>query len=93
MKEFQIKFPSSKTQTCFVSFGHGQNEKVARWCSRHFSSGQVVLISDENVADLYADEYVESLEARGFEPMLMTFLPGERWKNWKQLGGERGRLP
>jgi shikimate kinase/3-dehydroquinate synthase len=63
-------------------------------------AGPVVLVSDQNVSDLYADRAILSLEQAGFDVSLFNFPAGETHKNidtisdlWSSMitaGQERG---
>ncbi|MDP9254385.1 MAG: 3-dehydroquinate synthase [Verrucomicrobiota bacterium] len=44
------------------------------------------IISDKNVAPLFADHIIRSLKVAGFEPTLITVPPGERSKSLEQAG-------
>lgn len=63
--------------------------KVATDIKQRLSSepcARLVLITDENVGELYAEEFVKSLDAAGFEVDMLVVDPGEASKNWQQVG-------
>jgi 3-dehydroquinate synthase len=55
-------------------------------CQAFASSGQCVLISDSNVAPLFADGVKKSLIGAGIRPTLITIPAGEKSKTLKQVG-------
>jgi 3-dehydroquinate synthase len=48
--------------------------------------GQCAIISDENVAPLFADGVTKSLASAGFQPTLITIPAGEKSKTLQQAG-------
>jgi 3-dehydroquinate synthase len=55
-------------------------------CQELAISGQCALISDSNVAPLFADQLKTSLTSAGFRPILITISAGEKSKTLKQVG-------
>lgn len=73
-----------------VATGKPYHIKMERGLLRHAgeeiravsAARRVVVVSDSNVAPLYADAVLSSLQAAGFEPMLFTFPAGEASKRF-----------
>ena len=61
----------------------GQIDKVL---SEHFPRSRCAIISDANVAQLFADGVKQSLTLIGYEPTLITIPPGEKSKSLEQVG-------
>jgi 3-dehydroquinate synthase len=56
-------------------------------CARKYRLGQTcAIISDHNVAPLFADRVKKSLTSAGIRPTLITISPGERSKTLKHAG-------
>lgn len=55
--------------------------KIGKECAKLKLAGRCAVISDRNVAAFYAKTAVASLEAAGFDPILITVPPGETAKN------------
>jgi 3-dehydroquinate synthase len=53
---------------------------------KYLSRGTCVIISDSNVAPLFADHVKRSLTSAGFNPTLITIPAGEKSKTIKQVG-------
>ena len=55
--------------------------------TRRYLPGQIcAIISDSNVAPIYADYITKSLASAGFRPILITIPAGEKSKTFKQAG-------
>lgn len=71
--------------------------EAATWLSKELERGRAFVVSDENVAPLYAEDVATKLEAP-----LMVLAPGEQAKTWESVeavvrfllghGAERGDL-
>jgi 3-dehydroquinate synthase len=60
--------------------------RTGKKCQALALSGQCVLISDSNVAPLFADRVKKSLTSAGFRPILITIPAGEKSKTLQQVG-------
>ena len=60
--------------------------RTGKRCQAFAPSGQCVLISDSNVAPLFADGVKKSLIGAGIRPTLITIPAGEKSKTLKQVG-------
>jgi 3-dehydroquinate synthase len=65
---------------------------IGRKCQALTLSGQCAIISDSNVAPLFADTVKKSLRAAGFRPILITIPAGENSKTLKQAGAICDRM-
>jgi 3-dehydroquinate synthase len=65
---------------------------IGRKCQSLTLSGQCAIISDSNVAPLFADTVKKSLRAAGFRPTLITIPAGENSKTLKQAGAICDRM-
>ncbi len=68
-----------------IHIGSGILETLGEACKAAGLAGKCLLVSDENVAPLYADRVFQSLEKAGFEPTLEVLPAGEPTKCHEQL--------
>ncbi len=61
-------------------------EHVGEYARKYLSRATCVVISDGNVARLFADRVKRSLASAGFRPILITIPAGEKSKTLKQAG-------
>src|SRR5262245_4445929 len=59
---------------------------TGRKCQALALSGQCAIISDSNVAPLFADEVKKSLRTAGIRPTLIVIPAGEKSKTLRQAG-------
>ena len=64
----------------------GVLDHVGEYARKYLSHPTCVVISDRNVARLFADRVKRSLASAGFRPILITIPAGERSKTLKQAG-------
>jgi 3-dehydroquinate synthase len=64
----------------------GVLEHVGEYARKYLSRAACAVISDRNVARLFADRVKRSLASAGFRPMLITIPAGEKSKTLKQAG-------
>ncbi len=64
-----------------IRIGAGLLPTLGRECARLGLGARCAVISDSNVAPLYAERARESLSEAGFAPLLITFAAGEQSKN------------
>jgi len=69
-----------------VLIGSGLLDEVGNYTGKHVRSETCAIISDPNVARLFADRVEESLTLAGFKPTLITIPAGERSKTLNQVG-------
>src|SRR5438132_14430957 len=69
-----------------VLIGPGVLDTVADAIQQKLSPSPCVIISDTNVAPLFADKIQKSLTPAGFEPTLITIPAGEKSKTLEQAG-------
>jgi 3-dehydroquinate synthase len=79
-----------------IVIGNGLLEQLGQHCSKLGFSKRCGVITDSNVAPLYAEAAVESLVLAGFEPVVMEVPAGETAKSmhiveecYHQLAGHR----
>jgi 3-dehydroquinate synthase len=70
----------------------GVLEHVGEYARKYLSRATCVVISDRNVARLFADRVKRSLASAGFRPMLITIPAGEKSKTLKQAGAICDRM-
>lgn len=58
---------------------------LGNWLQEQRSSGQIALISDENVSALYAERVLESIRGSGYKVFSLIISPGEEHKNLETL--------
>ncbi len=61
-------------------------EQVAKRVHKYLTCKSCAIISDSNVAPLFADRIKQSLVSAGFEPTLITIPAGEKSKTLEQAG-------
>ena len=61
-------------------------DQVGDYIGRYLPSQTCAIISDSNVAPIYADRIRNSLASAGFRPILITIPAGEKSKTLKQAG-------
>jgi 3-dehydroquinate synthase len=64
----------------------GLLDDVGTYARKHFARETCAIISDNNVAPLFANQVKKSLASAGFRPTLITIPAGERSKTVKQAG-------
>jgi 3-dehydroquinate synthase len=94
----KIEVKGSRTTVCFgkqpygISLGNGLLEQLGA-CARKFLRRQTcAIISDSNVARLFAQRAKKSLQIASFRPILITIPAGERSKTLKQAGAICDRM-
>ncbi len=69
-----------------VVIGSGVSGKIGEYLTSLGLSGKVLVVSDTNVAPLYAEGVADELVYHGFEPSIFTFDAGEESKNLSTYG-------
>jgi len=69
-----------------VLIGKGIASKIGDCLQDLGKKGKVMIVSDTNVAPLYAESIADELVFAGFEPSIFTFDAGEESKNLKTYG-------
>ena len=64
----------------------GLLEQLGEYARKYLPCETCAIISDSNVAPLFADRVNKSLALFGFRPHLITIPPGEKWKTLEQAG-------
>jgi 3-dehydroquinate synthase len=67
-------------------------DQFGEYVRMYLPRGNCAIISDSNVAPLFADRMKESLTAAGFLPILITIPAGERSKTLRQAGAICDRM-
>jgi 3-dehydroquinate synthase len=75
-----------------IHTGPGLLARLGKDCQRLRLGKRCAVISDQNVAPLYAEAALEVLCAAGFDPLLVTAPAGERAKNLKVVAQCYDRL-
>lgn len=70
-----------------IRIGKGVMTHLGDWCCEVGLCGKCLVVSDENVAPLYAARAIQSLEDAGFTPMLEVLPAGEPTKCSDRLFG------
>lgn len=68
-----------------IAIGSGCLDQLGEMLRDRGLSSRIAVVTDFNVAKLYADQVVSALERGGFKPFLCTVPPGEGSKNLEQL--------
>jgi 3-dehydroquinate synthase len=69
-----------------VLIGEGLLDQVGARVHHHLPRETCAIISDSNVAPLFANRVKKSLRSAGFQPTLITIRAGERFKTLTQVG-------
>jgi 3-dehydroquinate synthase len=69
-----------------VLLGEGLLKQIGARVRQHLDCETCAVISDRNVAPLFADRVIESLASAGFDPSLITIPAGEKSKTLEQAG-------
>ncbi|MFZ0917727.1 MAG: iron-containing alcohol dehydrogenase, partial [Candidatus Udaeobacter sp.] len=72
--------------------GEGLVKQLGSRVRQHLSGKRCAIISDNNVARLFAKDVEETLASAGFEPMLVTIPAGEKSKTLAQAGAICDRM-
>jgi 3-dehydroquinate synthase len=79
---YVIKVPLG-VRSYTISIGNKLIGRLGHECKRLFLGQRCAIITDKNVAPHYADPALQSLQASGFEPILITVPAGETAKSLK----------
>jgi 3-dehydroquinate synthase len=66
--------------------GSGLLDQLGHRVRKYVSGTASAVVTDNNIAALYADRIKKSLVSAGFQPTLVTIPPGERSKTLDQVG-------
>ena len=69
-----------------VIIGAGLLDQLKAHARKYLANETCVIISDDNVAPLFADRVRQGLASAGFRPVLVTIPGGEKSKTLKQAG-------
>ena len=69
-----------------VIIGAGLLDQLKAHARKYLANETCVIISDDNVAPLFADRVRQGLASAGFRPVLVTIPAGEKSKTLKQAG-------
>lgn len=72
-------------RTYRIQIGTGLLDRLGRECARLRLGRRCAVVSDANVAPLYAARVLAALEGAGFEPFLITFPAGEQAKSLRHV--------
>lgn len=89
MGEFTLK---TQTAECVLTIGDSVMARVGQVCAQLAGGGRVAVVTDSNVAPLYAPLVSSSLKAAGFAPQLYTLPAGEEHKTLDTVAGIYGFL-
>lgn len=73
------KIPASPEKSYPIFIGNGLLHH-ADWLPKKLSFNQIVVITDHHVKKLYADDLIKTLKKSGYNPLLLSFPPGEKSK-------------
>jgi len=68
-----------------IHIGAGVLERLGELCAAVGLKGKCLIITDENVGELYASSALKSLESTGFSACVATLPPGEQTKCGEQV--------
>ena len=68
-----------------IRIGAGALGDIGKVCLRHFRGGRALVVTDANVAPLYAGQTLESLAAAGVQASVLRIPAGEASKSMRQL--------
>lgn len=69
-----------------VLIGHGVLHDLGTYVAEAASSKQAIVVTDENVASIYLDRVLASLEDSGMQALSVVVPPGEGSKDWRTAG-------
>jgi 3-dehydroquinate synthase len=75
-----------------VLLGEGLLKQIGARVRQHLDCETCAVISDRNVAPLFADRVIESLASAGFDPSLITIPAGEKSKTLERAGAICDRM-
>jgi 3-dehydroquinate synthase len=75
-----------------VLIGSGLIEQVGKRIRDYLLANTCAIVTDTNVAPLFADRAKQSLMSAGFKPTLITIRAGEKSKTLKQAGAVCGQM-
>jgi 3-dehydroquinate synthase len=78
--------PSPGEHRYRVLIGEHLLEETGERCQASHLSDRCAIVSDHNVAPLFADRVKQSLTLAGFQPIMITIPAGERSKTLEQAG-------
>ena len=87
-----IEVKGSRTAVCLgeqpysVLLGEELLKQIGARVRQHLDCETCAVISDSNVASLFAQPLTKSLASAGFRPTLITIPAGEKSKTLKQVG-------
>jgi 3-dehydroquinate synthase len=72
---------------CYTALvGSGLIDQLGEWARKYLPEKTCAIISDTNVAPLFADQVERSLISAGFRPTMITIPAGEKSKTLQQAG-------
>ncbi len=77
---------TTKDNSYEINIGKGLLARIGVKLKELGFSGKVVIITDTTVNDLYGQILGQNLFDLGFEPIILTLLPGEKQKNLANVG-------
>lgn len=76
---------SAPTGSYEVLVGHGLLSRIGELATKHELGRKVLVTSDTNVAPLYGEQVVNTLQRAGFEASLSVMAAGELHKRWDSV--------
>lgn len=83
-RELNIEFSPGKVSYPIIT-GENLNCELAHLISEYYKQDKILLVTDDNVNELYGDSTVSLLEAAGFNITRYCLQPGEGAKNFSGL--------
>ena len=83
MKSIEVRASQQRYE---VLIGSGLLAKIGQFVRRHVDGDRCAVVTDANVAPLFAGTVGTSLRQANFRPELITIAPGERSKSIAQAG-------
>jgi len=77
MREIRLELSGKPTR---ILVGRGLRDQVGVLAREEIRPGRCALVADESICGLFGDRVAQSLEAAGFQPVVVTFPAGEASK-------------
>lgn len=82
MNKIIMQLPAASSFSYPIFIDSGLLSHPAKWLPRYADKKKIVIITDDNVKKYYGLNLAKTLRDDGYQPLLISFLPGEKSKNY-----------